>query len=1199
MASQLRQDTLVGLPACISSRYAASWAEALEAINDNVAEWALPARFRARLLLAPIPSGADRNTELKQRLAQWEKGQLHHLIRRVAGQQAETERKEAPKAGGTVNEEAAGRRARARVEAGAIGKAIQSLVGGMAAASPEQRKAWAEELIPRTEDAATTHPTQPEEVDAAACSWGAGDIAQAKQEMLESVADSARANGKAPVLPWVRLAPMTAAGPSGERQEHMDAILHHAGASHRRRLKRALNDLTMKWATGTAGSAHRWLLNTLVIFLHKQKEAADKTFEDAEWLVLQEMTEQEAADLGQTPVKVRPIQMGEFLRKWVSRRLASLSAKDVTRVMLHARQLGVGISGGAEALATFHQLIFDAWKAGDLTGALARIKIDEKNCFGLLEWGAIRKAAREHLPRQWAVAAWKHRHQSGVEQPGVEQTPKDRGAEQGDVDGPCECAITIASVAAEARLRVHGQQAAGQLPWTRATEPVNGRKAPDAFQHRAQRTKWWKDKNPQQRRNGQQDGLIIPSPDHEIQPGGGLADFWYLDDGDVLCDPRLVSSYLKAFDEANGAAGATRNLEKTEVIYYASELTLKDPPADWNLSWVQQNAAVHSADNPSVTLGVCTGGKEAILDQVTQKAKVVQAMTERIAVCGDAQTEHVMYKQSLGVCRLNHILRVHGHALVTAKDALDPFTQVARGAQARLFPGLTEESFRQAALGPEVGGLGWRTPADTALPAHLGALTAAAPLVDHFALQAERAGLLPEGVIQDRLRKLAQEAARAFRNTLQPAEQTKAAAFLEKAAAAAEKSFTAAMAGKTPDGGRVRAEAIYDEEVGQGHAPPPSLIEEEARELGDADPARGLVASQALQRELSRLKDCTKLRMLEAVLRQQCNWAQLDRLKELRHPEVSHKWLWHLNPRTGSVLSQADYVINVQKRLGAEIIDDIIICYQCGDVVDMSLEHSETCAIGEATKGHYACVRALCDGLRLADAAVTTEPKGLASNMARPADILTTAAVPGRRAALDVCVSSPNAAAAGGDAAQSAFDRKMDKYKDILPELKEAGVVFRPMIWTADARPHPAATRTLKYAASIAVRKCHAQTKEADLVSRWKHEITVAVARRRAAMARAVLPQNTDIEDWLLVGNPREDIEDADDGRLATVEEDDNIPDDISVYSDSDGSSSEASYVSVFEDDPGGEEGDNPDMDQEEEPPAGNEDEAGDEDDEV
>ena len=35
-----------------------------------------------------------------------------------------------------------------------------------------------------------------------------------------------------------------------------------------------------------------------------------------------------------------------------------------------------------------------------------------------------------------------------------------------------------------------------------------------------------------------------------------------------------------------------------------------------------------------------------------------------------------------------------------------------------------------------------------------------------------------------------------------------------------------------------------------------------------------------------------------------------------------------------------------------------------------------------------------------------------------------TAAIPGRSAALDVCVSASNAAAARGDAAQAAFDLK-------------------------------------------------------------------------------------------------------------------------------------------------------------------------------
>ena len=43
--------------------------------------------------------------------------------------------------------------------------------------------------------------------------------------------------------------------------------------------------------------------------------------------------------------------------------------------------------------------------------------------------------------------------------------PKDRGAEQGDVDGPLESSLALSMVAAEARLHVAGQQSAGIVPW--------------------------------------------------------------------------------------------------------------------------------------------------------------------------------------------------------------------------------------------------------------------------------------------------------------------------------------------------------------------------------------------------------------------------------------------------------------------------------------------------------------------------------------------------------------------------------------------------------------------------------------------------------------------------------------------------------------------------------------------------------------
>eukprot|EP00975_Prorocentrum_lima_P020005 4209874-Prorocentrum_lima.AAC.1 len=66
--------------------------------------------------------------------------------------------------------------------------------------------------------------------------------------------------------------------------------------------------------------------------------------------------------------------MGEFLRKWIGKRLLQLGNADISRLAVSARQIGVGVTSGAEALAIFHQLIDDAWRDGDITSPLARIK---------------------------------------------------------------------------------------------------------------------------------------------------------------------------------------------------------------------------------------------------------------------------------------------------------------------------------------------------------------------------------------------------------------------------------------------------------------------------------------------------------------------------------------------------------------------------------------------------------------------------------------------------------------------------------------------------------------------------------------------------------------------------------------------------------------------------------------------------------
>ena len=85
-------------------------------------------------------------------------------------------------------------------------------------------------------------------------------------------------------LPHVKLAPMSAPGPTSERQEHVDAIVSFAGARQRRRLFRGPDILTIKWATGDLLEECRFLLNTQLMFLMKEKDPTSKHFDDDEWI---------------------------------------------------------------------------------------------------------------------------------------------------------------------------------------------------------------------------------------------------------------------------------------------------------------------------------------------------------------------------------------------------------------------------------------------------------------------------------------------------------------------------------------------------------------------------------------------------------------------------------------------------------------------------------------------------------------------------------------------------------------------------------------------------------------------------------------------------------------------------------------------------------------------------------------------------
>ena len=129
-------------------------------------------------------------------------------------------------------------------------------------------------------------------------------------------------------------------------------------------------------------------------------------------------------------------------------------------------------------------------------------------------------------------------------------------------------------VVAEARGSIAARQAAGTLPWIGVNHSAEEQRLQADHAARLQEST-----NVQLGRPEKLTGAH--DPQHALQKNRGLADLWYMDDGDVMCHPILVLSFLQEFDVDNAKVGAERNLQKTEVIHYVNDLDVAPP--EWRI----------------------------------------------------------------------------------------------------------------------------------------------------------------------------------------------------------------------------------------------------------------------------------------------------------------------------------------------------------------------------------------------------------------------------------------------------------------------------------------------------------------------------------------------------------------------------------------------------------------------------------------
>ena len=113
-------------------------------------------------------------------------------------------------------DEQRGKRACALTARGSISNAMKGLVGGAATGTAEHRRHWTTALILRNSGRGK-HLTDGERAQATRVAWRGARYMEAHSAMREQ----GRSKTCVASLPQIKLAPTSAPGPTGERQEHL------------------------------------------------------------------------------------------------------------------------------------------------------------------------------------------------------------------------------------------------------------------------------------------------------------------------------------------------------------------------------------------------------------------------------------------------------------------------------------------------------------------------------------------------------------------------------------------------------------------------------------------------------------------------------------------------------------------------------------------------------------------------------------------------------------------------------------------------------------------------------------------------------------------------------------------------------------------------------------------------------------------
>ena len=999
------------IPASLRPRFIDIDVRTLSGAIDGVASWSALAEAWPKLLLAPVEENLQPAAVIRKRLDLWDAREWLQLIEMA---EAAYER---PSTDASDSSRSRRQRARRLVKAGAFRKAVQGLSSVSFECSLADESKWASSLLPKA-GRVLRPPVSRTDAQAEAGQGGVEDVVEVAEE------------GTIPKpLEGVHFAAESAPGPSGRRPEHLRDLLACPRRRATRRLLALLSRLQSEAASGRLPQCMNWLLRTRVVYIGKKGSS-----------------------------KPRPLRVGEFLRRVISKRELFKQRPQIMRRMLAARQFGIALPGGAECLIHWRAAIIEEIKANPACGVWAIVDLDWANCYPSLEWDDVEDSIDKWVPALGPWTRWCHgvvTSDQGIhaELGAVRRLPQpailpsgaehlaDRGAEQGDPLGGIQCGAVLSDVADEA-----------------ATARASVRGASPVF------------------------------------------DVWYADDSQAVCRPEMVHSFLETMDAAAARRGAYRSSgadckSRVQLVGHQDALASFDgTESTWQTAYVKATCNIDAPNSPSMCLGSVVGDAEAKEHQFENKVAKVKELYNSINALLDPATELILGRSCASVGKVSHLLRTSGGTL--SEDLCSRFDEAQEEFLDRTLAGdLGAAAHRQASLGVSAGGLGMRRATALRLTASIASRVEARPFVAHLLGQMHVMGLAFPGCLP-RFDATLRADIDAFAGQLAPDIALAVRGAVEKATSEAEQRFTAISEGRSV---RDRVGAP----VGVQHAGS-HLVPSYGADDAEHPAAPG---TRRLQKTLTRILDKMAAASLVSEAEAEGRSPDVKRLRDLSDDSVNHEYLWLLGEGLDEGLNGEDFLVDIRLRLGASQCDDNPICRVCQRVrVDVQANHAQCCAPGPATVGHNDLRDSVFDLVHLADHTAETEALGLLDTAPslRPADILTSA-VPGASLhALDVTVAAPLAHAAGADPCASAVQRKRARYSAFLDELLADGISYSPMAWTFWGREGDDAAVVLTAVARKAARR-RGLPDPWGLLRRARCSIGLALAQRRAAMVRACL----------------------------------------------------------------------------------------------